>query len=295
MNPCAEFELFGTRYCFIVDNHHLSPLYGLTFGIPEKVVTRKIRPCLHDLDFGNPSDGKDLAHQDASIPGLIKATKELGLPPLVFGTMSQLFGGMANALPVGYEPTLGWEAARQGGLWKDVYNHVHWSWLVWQYREHRPKVDHDVQPMMEKDKELRKFVTTGQQLLAAVMDRYNSWKSNFTPGIKAAPRMLAEAYRIHRAFKAGHPSVPKDETLYIGAYDIENPGGKPAPWINCFKLEIMRKRGKPYKLPELGDGSENQELTLWRKHIQPLLVETGEANKMREGRYEIAIIGDKDL
>jgi hypothetical protein len=209
--------------------------------------------------------------------------------------MSQLFGGMANALPVGFAPTLNWETSRQGGLWKDVYNHVHWSWLVWQYREHRPKVDHDIAPMIQKDKELREFVTTGQQLLAAVMDRYNAWKSNFTPGIKSAPRMLAEAYRIHRAFKAGHPSVPKDETLYIGAYDVENPGGKPAPWINCFKLEIMRKKGKPIKLPDWSDGSENQELNLWRKHIYPLLVEAGDDGRMREGRYEMAIIGDKDL
>ncbi len=295
MNPCKEFEQFGTRYCFLVDNHHLSPLYGLTFGFPEKIVTRKIRPCLYDLDFGNPADDKDLTHQDASIPGLIKATREAGLPPLVFGTMSQLFGGMANALPVGFAPTLNWETSRQGDLWKDVYNHVHWSWLVWQHQDHRPKVDHDIAPMIQKDKELREFVTTGQQLLAAVMDRYNAWKSNFTPGIKSAPRMLAEAYRIHRAFKAGHPSVPKDETLYIGAYDVENPGGKPAPWINCFKLEIMRKKGKPIKLPDWSDGSENQELNLWRKHIYPLLVEAGDDGRMREGRYEMAIIGDKDL
>ena len=295
MNPCKEFEQFGTRYCFLVDNHHLSPLYGLTFGLPEKIVFRKIRPCLYDLDFGNPAEAKDLTHQDASIPGLIKATKEAGLPPLVFGTMSQLFGGMANALPVGFSPTLTWEISRQGSSWKDVYNHVHWSWLVWQDQDHRPKVENNIAPMIEKDKELRLFVTTGQQLLAAVMDRYSAWKNNFTPGIKSAPRMLAEAYRIHRAFKEGHPSVPKDETLYIGAYDVENPGDKPVPWINCFKLEIMLNKGTPIKLPAWSDGSENQELNLWRKHIHPLLVEAGDNGRAREGRYELAIIGDKDL
>ncbi len=295
MSPCQEFEQFGTRYCFLVDNHHLSPLYGLTFGFPQSVVTRKVSPCLHDLDFGNPAEAQDLAQQDASVPGLIKATNQMGLPPLVFGTMSQLFGGMGNALPVGFSPTLSWETSRQGGPWRDAYNHVHWSWLVWQYREHHPKVDRDAMPMMRKDKELRQFATTGQQLLAAVLDRYNAWKSNFTPGLKSAPRMLTEAYRIHRAFKAGHPSVPKNETLYIGAYNVESPGEKPVPWIDCFKLEIIQRNGKSIKLPALGNGSENQELNLWRKHIAPYLVETEDGGRVREGRYELAIIGDQDL
>lgn len=295
LNPCEAFELFGTRYCFVVDNHHLSPLYGLTFGIPEKVVTQKIRQCLYDLDLGPPSGTEDLALQDASVPGLMRATNDLGLPPLVFGTMSQLFGGMVNALPVGFSPTLNWEVSRQGGIWKDAYNHVHWSWLVWQQREHRPQVETAVAPMMAADKQLRRFATTGQQLFACVMDRYAAWKNDLTPGLKEAPRMLTEAYRIHYAFNAGHPSVSKDETVYIGAYDVDSPGSKPVPWINCQTLEILRHRRASIQLPERGDGTENREMNLWRSYIQPLLVKTDPQGNLREGRYELAIIGQKDL
>lgn len=296
LNPCEQFNLYGTRYCFLIDNHHLSPSYGLAFGIPEKVVTKKVRPCLHDIDK-RPSSGtnSDLSRQNASIHGLMEATLDAKLPPLVFGTMSQLFGGMVNALPVGFSPTLRWERERQSGLWKDVYNHVHWSWLVWPYREHRPQVDQSVGPMAEADKELRRFVTTGQQLFECVMDRYAAWKNDLTPGAKTAPRMLVEAYKIHHALKARHPSLPQDETIYVGAYDIESPGSKPAPFINCRTLEILRRNSSPIQLPTWSDGTENRELNIWRTYIQPHLVEEDRNGKVREGRYELAVFGDKDL
>mgnify|MGYP006275094931 CR=1 FL=1 len=296
LNPCEDFKLFGTRYCFLVDNHHLSPLYGLAFGIPEAVVAKKIKPCLQDPTAarGAPAPS-DLSRLDASIHGLIEASIEAKLPPLAFGTMSQLFGGMVNALPVGYSPTLHWERERHTGLWKDVFNHVHWSWLVWPYREHRPKVDERVAPMAAMDKQLRRFAVTGQQLLDCHLDRYAAWKNDFTPGAKSAPRMLVEAYKIHRALKAGHPSMSKGEKIYIGAYDMENPGGKPAAWINCETLQILRKRGGPIQLPESSDGTENLEVNLWRKHIQPLLAADSGDGVAREGQYELAIVGEKDL
>lgn len=293
-NPTPDFSLFGTRYAIVVDNNHFTDLYGCAYGIPASIITKKIHPSLHNPDRKPTKRTADLGERAASVSGLIEATVDAGLPPLVLGTMSQLFGGMTNALPVGYPPTLSWERDRQGGLWKDVYNHVHWSWLVWDIRQNRPHVDFKVAPMAQADQQIRRFATKGQQLVHLTLDRYAAWKNDQTPGEKSAPTMLQEAYKIHKAYQSGHASLPQDETLYIGIYDRETPGTAPAPVINCRTLEIMRKGGN-IKLPTWSDGTENNEALLWKQHIKPLLVNVDKHGIAREGQYELAIVGDKDL
>lgn len=293
-NPTADFSMFGTRYAIVIDNNHFTDLYGCAYGIPASVITQKIQSTLYNPDRKPTKRTTDIGQRDASVSGLIQATVDTGLPPLALGTMSAMFGGMVNALPVGYPPVLGWERDRQGGLWKDVYNHVHWSWLVWDIRQQRPTVDFKVAPMAEADQQIRRFAMKGQQLVHLALDRYAAWKNDQTPGEKSAPLMLQEAYKIHKAYKTGHASLPQDETVYIGIYDRETPGGPPAPVINCRTLEIMRKNGN-IQLPTWSDGTENREALMWKEHIRPLLVNVDSHGIAREGQYELAIVGDKDL
>lgn len=106
-------SLFGTRYAIVVDNNHFTDLYGCAYGIPASIITKKIQPALHNPDRKPTKRTADLGERAASVSGLIEATVDAGLPPLVLGTMSQLFGGMTNALPVGYPPILSWEGDRQ--------------------------------------------------------------------------------------------------------------------------------------------------------------------------------------
>jgi hypothetical protein len=106
--------------------------------------------------------------------------------------------------------------------------------------------------------------------------------------------MLSEAYRIHKGYKENHPSLPKDETIYIGLYDQESPGGDPTPVINCRTLQIMRSGGN-IQLPMWSDGTENAELVIWKQYVKPLLISKDKTGVVREGRYELAIIGDKDI
>ena len=294
LNPCPEFTLLGERYAFLIDNDHLSDQYGCAYGIPQSIVSNKIVRSLHELDAQPNKKNIDLSRADASISGLISATVKAGKAPLTFGTMSQLFGGMSNALPVGYAPTMSWEVARQDSIWKDIYNHVHWSWLVWSFQEERAQVDAQVAPISAADSEIGKFVTTAQQLFEIWRDRYAAWKNDQTPGEKVAPRMLVRAYEIHRAYEHKDRSIPQDETIYIGIYDRNNPGGRPTPVINCRNLEIM-DQGSAIQLPLSGDGAENRELLLWKEHVKPLLESRNSDGTLLEGRYELAIIGDKDL
>ena len=106
--------------------------------------------------------------------------------------------------------------------------------------------------------------------------------------------MLVRAYEIHRAYEHKDRSIPQDETIYIGIYDRNNPGGRPTPVINCRNLEIM-DQGSAIQLPLSGDGAENRELLLWKEHVKPLLESRNSDGTLLEGRYELAIIGDKDL
>ena len=294
LNPCPEFTLLGERYAFLIDNDHLSDQYGCAYGIPQSIVSNKIFRSLHELDAQPDKTTLDLSRADASISGLISATVKAGKAPLTFGTMSQLFGGMSNALPVGYAPTMSWEVARQDSIWKDIYNHVHWSWLVWSFQKERAQVNAQVAPISAADRDIGKFVTTAQQLFEIWRDRYAAWKNDQTPGEKVAPRMLVRAYEIHRAYELKDRSIPQDETIYIGIYDRNNPGGRPTPVINCRNLEIM-DQGSAIQLPLSGDGAENRELLLWKEHVKPLLESRNWDGTLREGRYELAIIGDKDL
>jgi hypothetical protein len=293
-NPTPDFELFGQRYAIVVDNNHFSDLYGCAYGIPSSIITKKVQSSLHNPQRKPTKRTPDIGAQDASVSGLIEATVDAKLPPLVLGTMSQLFGGMVNALPVGTAPFLSWERDRQGGMWKDAYNHVHWSWLVWDFRESRPHVDFKVSPMAEVDQKIRRFANKGQQLIQLTFDRYAAWKNDLTPGLMGPPLMLSEAYRIHKGYKENHPSLPKDETIYIGLYDQESPGGDPTPVINCRTLQIMRSGGN-IQLPMWSDGTENAELVIWKQYVKPLLISKDKTGVVREGRYELAIIGDKDI
>lgn len=293
LNPAPEFKLFNTRYALVIDNNHFTDLYGCAYGIPESVITQKVASTLHSPDRKPGKRTADLSAQEASVSGLIDATIEAGLPPLVLGTMSQLFGGMSNALPVGHSPTLTWELSRQGGAWKDVYNHVHWSWMVWGERS-TESVTEKAAPMAEADREIRKFAIAGQQILGLFFDRYAAWKGDLTPGARAAPIMLRKAYEIYRATRAEHPSIPKDEKVYIGLYNRNSPGTLPTPLIDCSTMQLLR-HGEPVQLPTWSDGTENRELNVWREMVRPILTKTAPDGLEREGDYELAIIGTKDI
>jgi hypothetical protein len=55
------------------------------------------------------------------------------------------------------------------------------------------------------------------------------------------------------------------------------------------------RTGGNIKLPTWSDGTENNEALLWKQHIKPLLVNVDKHGIAREGQYELAIVGDKDL
>ncbi len=100
----------------------------------------KLRYASYGLDEG-PHLAADAHEARLAIPDLIEAARESGKPYLMLGHMSPLFGGMCNALPVASKPVFEWEAKHQSAVWRDVYGHVHWPWLVNSYRDHRFRIE----------------------------------------------------------------------------------------------------------------------------------------------------------
>lgn len=288
-----DFVTLNDHYYYIIDNDHFSGSYGFAYGIPTSVVSAKLRRAMYNLDQG-PRHVMDVGALEVTIPDLLAATREAGKLALTLGHMSPLFGGMCNALPVGSKPVFGWESNHQSVVWRDVYNHVHWSWLVWSFKEDRKGVEKAVRPLSRADHEVRDFALSGQKLFEAVKHRYGAWKNDQTPGEKTAPRLLARAYDIYREHQAKGLSGKSDETIYIGVADRSRPQFEPLPIINCFTLDLQTKTGK-VKLPEKGTGMENAELSLWRRHVLPMISFTTKEGVRYEGPYELVIMGENDI
>ena len=288
-----DFVMMRDHYYYIIDNDHFSGSYGFAYGIPSSVVSAKLRNAMYNLDQG-PRHAMDIGALEVTIPDLIAATREAGKLPLMFGHMSPLFGGMCNALPVGSRPVFNWESNHQSVVWRDVYNHVHWSWLVWSFKEDRKAVERAVRPLSRADHEIREFAVSGQKLFEAFKHRYGAWKNDQTPGEKAAPRLLVKAYDIYREHQAKGLAGKNDEPIYIGVADRSMPTFEPLPLINCFTLDLHTKTGK-VKLPENGTGMENAEASLWRRHVLPMISFTTREGVRHEGPYELVIMGENDI
>jgi hypothetical protein len=293
---CPEMELFGEVYPYLIENGHFSSFYNHAYAFPLATVVKGIRRTMYDPAVGPTPETKDLAHEPSSIARMLLRTRgpSVAKPGLVLGTMSQLFGGMCNALPVGWAPTFAWEKGRSGDVWKDAYQHVHWSWLVWTDRDNREFVDRSVTPLRAAHEQIAAYTDFSQKLLASVFDRYAAWKSDLTPGEHTAPRLLTRAYEIYRGYQRNDPSLPKDEVAYIAAYSRNDPDARPIPLLNCANLQLLVD-GKSIQLPTSSDGTENAESSLWRRHVLPYTLSQDREGLQGEGEYYLALVGEKDL
>lgn len=280
-------------YYYIVDNDHFSGSYGFAYGIPRSVVARKLLPTVYGLDDTH-LNAYDIGKVGASIPALIEATIQAGKVPLKLGGMSPLFGGMCNAIPSGVSPVFAWENKDQTTIWRDLDNHVHWSWMVWNIREDRSQVNNLVRPLQVADRMVREFATTGQKLFEVVRNRYAAWKNDQTPGERAAPRMLIRAYDIYRDHHARGVGAKDEETIFLALADRSDPQFKPTPILNCHTLEL-KSGTSTIQLPKNSDGTENAEALLWRKHVRPLIESVSRDGAHTEGVYELVLVGAKDL
>lgn len=293
--PSEDFALFGERYYYVIDNDHFSGSYGFAFGFPAAIMETKLRYASYGLDEG-PHLAMNASEARLSIPDLIEATRESGRGYLTLGHMSPLFGGMCNALPVGSKPVFGWEARHQSAVWRDVYGHVHWPWLVHTYRDHRSRVEETVRPLAKADREIRHFAKSGQKLFDAVRHRYGAWKNDLTPGDVESPRMLERAYDIYREHHENGDQGSAEETIYIGAVERARPDFDPVPLLNCFTLELStRHMMSGVTLPRDGDGTGSKELAMWRKHVSPLIEIATRQGETFEGPYELVLIGENDI
>lgn len=289
------FQLFGRRYYYVFDNHHFSGSYSYSYGFPAAVVEAKLRDATYGLDE-SASSARDASAAKLSIPDLIAATREAGMNHLVIGNMSPLFGGMCNALPVCSKPVFTWELRHLSSAWKDVYGHVHWPWLVNQFRDDHRKVDETIKPLARADREIRAFAVAAQKHCDLFRNRYAAWKSDLTPGDTHAPRMLTVAYDIHREHQQKGAAGKNDETIFIGGQERSNPIFNPIPLLNCFTLELStRHLTFSTPLPRKGNGTGKVELAAWKKHISPLTAFRGQNGELAEGAYELVIIGERDL
>jgi hypothetical protein len=281
------------RYYYIVDNDHFSGSYGYAYGIPSSVIARKILPAVYGLD-DSPEKAYDVGKTGSSIPALIQATLDAGKVPLKLGGMSPLFGGMCNAIPAGVSPVFAWENKDQTTIWRDADRHVHWSWLVWSFRDDRSAVNRAVQPLQVADQAVREFAVSGQKLFDIFHDRYAAWKNDQTPGEKRAPRMLVRAYDIYREHMAKGDAGKNDETVYVGITNRNNPTFNPTPILNCHTLEL-RSGATTIHLPKKTDGTENIEGLVWRKYVRPLIETVGLDGPSTEGVYELVLMGENDI
>ena len=293
--PSEDFALFGERYYYVIDNDHFSGSYGFAFGFPAASIETKVRYASYGLDDG-PHLAADAHEARLSIPDLIEATRESGKAYLMLGHMSPLFGGMCNALPVASKPVFGWEANHQAAVWRDVYGHVHWPWLVHSYRDHRSRVEATITPLATADREIRHFAKSGQKLFEAVRHRYGAWKNDLTPGDLEAPRMLERAYDIFHEHLEHGARGELAETIYVGAVDRSRPEFDPIPLLNCFNLELSTRHVKSSAfLPRDGDGTGEREVALWRRYVSPLIEVTTKDGEAFEGPYELVLIGENDI
>lgn len=290
-----DFYLFGTRYYFIFDNNHFSGSYLYGYGIPAVVVEAKLREATFGLDEVSTS-ARDSYATKLSIPDLLMATRSAGMNPLLLGHMSPLFGGMCNALPVGSKPVFQWELKHQTSVWRDVYGHVHWPWLVNSFRDNRPKVDETIRDLAKYDRLIRSFSVSSQKLIEAFRHRYAAWKNDMTPGDEAAPRMLAVAYDIYRDHEQKGSAAKHDETIYIAAQDRKSPIFDPIPLLNCFTLELSTRHiTYSGSLPRKGNGAGKAERSMWKRHVSPLTTYRGPNGELFEGPYELMIVGERDI
>ncbi len=290
-----DFALFGERYYYVIDNDHFSGSYGFAFGIPAAIIETKLRYASYGLDEG-PHLAADANESRLSIPDLIEATRESGKLYLMLGHMSPLFGGMCNALPVASKPVFEWESKHQSAVWRDVYGHVHWPWLVNSYRDHHARVEATIRPLATADREIRHFVKSGQKLFEAVRHRYGAWKNDLTPGDVEAPRMLERAYDIFQEHLESGDHDDGQETIYVGAIDRSRPDFDPIPLLNCFTLELSSRHGaSSVTLPKDGDGTGEREVAVWRRHVTPLIEFTTKNGETFEGSHELVLIGENDI
>lgn len=286
-------DLEPERYFYVVDNDHFSGSYGFAYGIPVRVLSRKVHPCCYGPDDTH-LNAEDLGELDASVAGLIRASLADGRVPLTLGTMSPLFGGMCNAIPPEMTPVFEYERRQQSTAWRDSSGHVHWSWMVWSYKGDRAKVDESVKPLQIADHEVRAFAVAGQKLFQAVRHRYGAWKNDQTPGVRAAPRMLMRAYDIYDMHKRRGSKGQGDETVYIGVTHRDEPEFNPRPILNCHTLELLNGEAR-IQLPINSDGTKEREISLWRRYVQPLIQARGQDGIVSEGVHELVIIGENDL
>jgi hypothetical protein len=293
--PVEDLSLFGDRYFYVIDNDHFSGSYGFAFAFPVSVVSAKLRHALYGMDNG-PDIAINSSSAELSIADLIEGCKEAGKLHLVLGHMSPLFGGMCNALPVGSKPVFTFEMGHQAAVWRDVYGHVHWPWLVHSVRDDRAQVDEMVKPLAKADHEIRRFAIAGQKLFEGFRHRYAAWKNDLTPGEVGAPRLLVRAYDIYRDQVEKGPQGRREETIYVGAVERNRPDFDPIPLLNCFTLELS-SRHITYKtpLPKGGDGRGQKEQELWRRHVAPLVEGRTKDGDLVEGAYELVLLGESDI
>jgi hypothetical protein len=286
-------DLEPERYFYVVDNDHFSGSYGFAYGIPARVLARKVHPCCYgpDESYLNVSD---LGERDASVAGLIRATIAEGRVPLTLGSMSPLFGGMCNAIPPETTPVFAYEEKQQSQAWRDIADHVHWSWMVWSYRGDRKAVDEAVKPLQIADHQIRDFAVAGQKLFQAIRHRYGAWKNDQTPGVRTAPRMLVRAYDIYDAHRRRGAKGQSDEPMYIGVTHRDEPQFNPRPVLDCHTLELLNGESR-IQLPKDSDGTKEREISLWRRYVKPLIQARGKDGIASEGVYELVLMGENDL
>jgi len=290
INPGEEYYYDGRPYCYVPFNDHLTGWYGAAGLFAKSIVERKIAPCLMALDAEPSEQILDIAKANFTAPRLIQDSLDAGLPPLILGTMSQLFNGMSYAVPLGWGSAMDWERCSACSSWRDAYNRVHWAWLIRDIdHANRGVIEAKIRPLQREDQQIRALAEAYQAQLEIWWNRYASWKNDETPGPIGPPRMLRKVYQAFEAFGDGRATT----SPILCAVDRYGEESDPVPLINCATLELIGAR-RPLVLPVNGDGYGLREISMWNDHIRPRMY-TIEQSFDSEGRYELVFLGPEVL
>ncbi|HMO01551.1 MAG TPA: hypothetical protein PKD37_05330 [Oligoflexia bacterium] len=286
INKDDRFNVDGINYSYLINNDHRIGSYDdSAFLIPTKIIERLLGKSLYNLKDGPKSGTKDLgdSSQPVSYLDLIRVATMAKMPPLNISSGSVLFGGMSNALPVGWEPLLAWERTDNSKTWKDIWGHHHLAWLVRKTNvEDREKV---LQPFADYHDLVSQVVKTYQQLTNLFFLRYGAYKNQLVPYSATTqtelPLMLDYLLRWH---KTGHEKGLKirDFPVLCVLKAFQDPSNA-LPLVDSYNLSYYPKPSLNLSQLLGEDDSETDLLTVfWEREIMKSVVST---NRVETGAH----------
>jgi hypothetical protein len=258
--------------------------------IPSKIIFGKFHESLYDLATGPTKGVRDITDPALGVhlSGFIKACYEKELPPLNLTSISTLFTSCCGAYPIGWKKHFDYENSSQyrdlNFVWKDFTERVHFAYRIWSFKEDRQRVQSALQEFQDLHFAVEPVARAYQNLTTIFLSRYGAWKSDVTPVESDAPRMLVEAYRWHRAgVEKGWDAGRFPKVCLVNRASLAD---APVPLLDTATMTIERD-GRKIMLPthSRADGRESQEMTAWRRNVEPLLLSGG-----RETSSQLALI-----